>query len=226
MHSMAEIMLLQKMVFPDFQVLEIVTFPTYFLYVCNCSLICSFFYQWVPSNVLEHEQILEKKWTDIRFFFSLKDWLGIGISCQRSGEFTISGTVPEVSEWGSGEYGFQGDYGGAGLMVLLDDLEGSFQPWWFCDTVLWTIVGVFQEKSQEFISAFGGTSSIPGFNCAFHHSLLEAPGFVRNKGDPAFLFKSFCGPLSLCWMLCIILMQEYYYIFTFTGGLLWGFILT
>lgn len=82
-------------------------------------------------------------------------------------------------------------------MVLLDDLEGSFQSWWFCDTVLWTIVGIFQEKSQEFISNFGGTSSIPGFTCTFHHSLLEAPGFVRNKGDPAFFFKSFCGPISL-----------------------------
>lgn len=35
-----------------------------------------------------------------------------------------------LGEW------FRDDYGGAGLMVALDDLEGLIQPWWLCDSMI------------------------------------------------------------------------------------------
>lgn len=41
-------MLLQEMLFPDIQVPEIVTFPTYYLYVFNYTSISSSLYLWAP----------------------------------------------------------------------------------------------------------------------------------------------------------------------------------
>lgn len=57
--------------------------------------------------MLEHEQILEKIGQMLVFFFLLKDWLGIGISCQGVGGVAISGGVPEASEWAVGDMVFR-----------------------------------------------------------------------------------------------------------------------
>lgn len=165
---------------------------------------------------------MRKKIGQMLDLFSLKYWLGIGISFQGVGGVTIPGTVPEASEWGIGDVVFRGLW-----WCCIDGWTRC--PWRFPPTliILWYCeqMGVFFRRKVRNLFLLLEVP-IP-HQALLVHFTIPLKGLQDSQEikvmQPFFYFPFVL--LSLCGTSCVILMQEYYYIFAFTSGLLWGFIL-